>query len=243
MRSLWPTRPHALGPDLGPDRDAEIGLAVAPQSNGWSATPPPLREMPRGALPTAHLGGRPGHPIGRPAAARMALILLIVRPAVTVDCYHLDRFTAVLDGEVIVTSRQPLLEGARVLLRRGYDPDTRLTIRHAGSDRRGEKGLTASGRVRQPRRCAGRWPRPRGAGRRSVDRQGACLRRQLNIQIGDVRNGSSQGGNEMKRQVIAIMCSAMFAAWHDEFSRGLSSFYAGLLGIVLAKTQNLSTRP
>ena len=64
----------------------------------------------------------------------MALIVLIVRPAVTVDGYHLDRFTAVLDGEVIVTSRQPLLEGARVLLRRGYDPDTRLTIRHAGSD-------------------------------------------------------------------------------------------------------------
>ncbi|HEX6111073.1 MAG TPA: hypothetical protein VFZ10_02120 [Geminicoccaceae bacterium] len=47
---------------------------------------------------------------------------------------HLDRFDAYLNGELILTSRQPWLDGARELLRRGYPGDTLLTMRHAGKD-------------------------------------------------------------------------------------------------------------
>jgi hypothetical protein len=46
------------------------------------------------------------------------------------------RFTARLEstGELLVANtRQPLVDGARVLLARGFDPGTPLTMRHAGS--------------------------------------------------------------------------------------------------------------
>jgi hypothetical protein len=42
-------------------------------------------------------------------------------------------FTARLDGEVIVVSNQPLVDGARELLRRGHDPAELLTLRHQNS--------------------------------------------------------------------------------------------------------------
>jgi hypothetical protein len=45
------------------------------------------------------------------------------------------RFTARLEstGEVIASmTRQPLVDGARVLLARGFDPGTPLTMRHEG---------------------------------------------------------------------------------------------------------------
>ena len=42
---------------------------------------------------------------------------------------HVDRFEAWLDGELICISRQPRLDGARELLRRGYSPDTLMTTR------------------------------------------------------------------------------------------------------------------
>jgi hypothetical protein len=48
--------------------------------------------------------------------------------------FHLDRFDAYLDGELILVSRQPLYDGARELLRRGYRSGTLLTLRHAGKD-------------------------------------------------------------------------------------------------------------
>ena len=48
--------------------------------------------------------------------------------------FHLDRFDGYLDGELILTSRQPWHDGARELLRRGYPGDTLLTVRHAGGD-------------------------------------------------------------------------------------------------------------
>ena len=48
--------------------------------------------------------------------------------------FHLDRFDAWLDGELLVTSRQPLYAGARKLKERGVDPSTLLTIRHRGKD-------------------------------------------------------------------------------------------------------------
>jgi hypothetical protein len=62
---------------------------------------------------------------------------LVLRPHVEErgsDRFHLDRFDAYLDGELILTSRQPWCDGARELLRRGYPDDTLLTIRHAGKD-------------------------------------------------------------------------------------------------------------
>ena len=45
-----------------------------------------------------------------------------------------DRFDAFLDGELVVTSRQPRLDGARELLRRGYSPDALMTTRAEGRD-------------------------------------------------------------------------------------------------------------
>ena len=43
------------------------------------------------------------------------------------------QFRATLDGEHIVTSDRPLVDAARILLGRGYDPATPLTMRHIGS--------------------------------------------------------------------------------------------------------------
>ncbi|WP_426615361.1 hypothetical protein [Bradyrhizobium sp. McL0616] len=44
------------------------------------------------------------------------------------------RFVTTLDGVVILpSSHQPLLDAARVLLKRGYRPEQRLVMRHRGS--------------------------------------------------------------------------------------------------------------
>jgi hypothetical protein len=48
--------------------------------------------------------------------------------------FHLDRFDAYLNGQRILTSRQPWYGGARELLRRGYPGGTLLTLRDAGDD-------------------------------------------------------------------------------------------------------------
>ena len=48
--------------------------------------------------------------------------------------FHLDRFDAFLNGEPILTSRQPWYDGARELLRRGYPGNTLLTLGRAGKD-------------------------------------------------------------------------------------------------------------
>jgi hypothetical protein len=49
---------------------------------------------------------------------------------------HPNRFDAMLEGEteVLCTSSQPFLDGARKLLARGHSPQTILVMRHAGSD-------------------------------------------------------------------------------------------------------------
>ncbi len=59
-------------------------------------------------------------------------VRLILRPCPLTAAKHADKLDAYLDGHYIVTSREPLLDGARELLRRGYDPDTLLTTRHDG---------------------------------------------------------------------------------------------------------------
>ena len=62
-----------------------------------------------------------------------APLRLIAHPHRERGGYHLDRFDACLGGELITTSRQPLLDGARALLARGFDPDAMLTIRLGSS--------------------------------------------------------------------------------------------------------------
>jgi hypothetical protein len=42
------------------------------------------------------------------------------------------QFAAYLGDELVCTSRQPFLDGARELVRRGYDPTLLLTTRHEG---------------------------------------------------------------------------------------------------------------
>src|SRR5262245_37742356 len=56
-------------------------------------------------------------------------------------------FKAQIDGRLICTSRQPLLDAARVLLAEGFDADTYLVMRHVGS---ADESLSASiGRAAQ----------------------------------------------------------------------------------------------
>jgi hypothetical protein len=51
------------------------------------------------------------------------MIILQLRPHIEAGGYHLDRFDAFLDGEVITTSRQPVFDGARALIERGHHPE------------------------------------------------------------------------------------------------------------------------
>jgi len=65
------------------------------------------------------------------AASAKTAIRLVVAP----EGNSLGRFTARLEstGELLVTStRQPLVDGARVLLAQGYDAGALLTMRHEG---------------------------------------------------------------------------------------------------------------
>ena len=44
------------------------------------------------------------------------------------------RFDAHIDGRYILTSPSPLLDVARILIERGTDPESRIVMRHAGTD-------------------------------------------------------------------------------------------------------------
>jgi hypothetical protein len=57
------------------------------------------------------------------------LALLVIEPAGKAGL-----FVGRVGGEVVVRSRQPFLDGARVLLARGYDPATPYNMRHTNSD-------------------------------------------------------------------------------------------------------------
>ena len=46
--------------------------------------------------------------------------------------YHLDRFDAYLGDELITTSRQPIYDGARELLKRGHDPEALMCADQKG---------------------------------------------------------------------------------------------------------------
>ena len=68
----------------------------------------------------------------------MAIITLITKPHLqrrdAGQLVYIDKFEGRLDGELIVTSKQPRLDGARELLRRGYSPDALMTTRAEGRD-------------------------------------------------------------------------------------------------------------
>jgi hypothetical protein len=55
-------------------------------------------------------------------------IVLTIKPS-----GRAGRFLGYINDELIVTSRQPFLDGARALLARGYDPATPYNMRHANS--------------------------------------------------------------------------------------------------------------
>lgn len=57
------------------------------------------------------------------------MIELLIQPSKT-KAHH---YQAYLGDTVLCTSRTPFFEGARVLLSRGYDPNTGLTLRHRGA--------------------------------------------------------------------------------------------------------------
>jgi hypothetical protein len=46
-----------------------------------------------------------------------------------VECANSGRYVARVDGHDIVTTAQPLLDGARALIAQGYDPTRRLVMR------------------------------------------------------------------------------------------------------------------
>ena len=47
---------------------------------------------------------------------------------------HQDIYAAFLDDELIVQSRQPIFDGARALLKLGFDPESLMTARHETSN-------------------------------------------------------------------------------------------------------------
>jgi hypothetical protein len=62
-------------------------------------------------------------------------LLLTEKPLPTTASNEIASFFAVLEstGELVVVSHKPLVDGARELIARGFDPATPLTMRHAGN--------------------------------------------------------------------------------------------------------------
>jgi hypothetical protein len=56
-------------------------------------------------------------------------LILVIKPS-----DRAGRFLGYVRDVLIVTSRQPFLDGASALLARGYDPATPYNMRHANSD-------------------------------------------------------------------------------------------------------------
>src|SRR5262245_45037284 len=63
----------------------------------------------------------------RPPSETQAAMILSVRPAKS------GRFEARVGDRLLCTSRQPLLDAARIMLAEGVDPATPLTMRHERS--------------------------------------------------------------------------------------------------------------
>lgn len=56
------------------------------------------------------------------------MITMRLQPHIEPGGYHTDRFDAVVGGEVVVTSRQPVYDGARRLIEAGHDPDEQIMV-------------------------------------------------------------------------------------------------------------------
>jgi hypothetical protein len=128
-----------------------------------------------------------------------APLRLIAHPHLERGGYHLDRFDACLDGELITTSRQPLLDGARALLARGFDPDAMLTIRLASS--------AADSFRPKPIREWARWTiteRDRGGLQRTTWRPFADARGSHAVASPPGRNGLAEGERQPERPAAAL---------------------------------------
>jgi len=82
---------------------------------------------------------------------------LILRPSLTATVTRKnDKYDAYLDGAFIVTSRQPLFDGARALQKLGYADDSLLTMRHQDRNYDSFKPMTigelARGTIREDKR-------------------------------------------------------------------------------------------
>ena len=59
---------------------------------------------------------------------------LTLRPHSKPSGEYTGKFDASIGADFICRSREPLGDGARILLARGYNPETLITTRHAGKD-------------------------------------------------------------------------------------------------------------
>ena len=81
------------------------------------------------------------------------LPMAAIRLVVASEADSTGRFTAWLEstGDLLVAStRQPLVDGPRVLLAQGFDPGTPLTMRHEGSAHDSFRPLPNRVTVRRP---------------------------------------------------------------------------------------------
>jgi hypothetical protein len=104
----------------------------------------------------------------------MSPITLIIRPYRSPKSgkrIH-GKFEARLDGSLICVSRQPLLDGARVLAAEGVDPATPIAMRHEGNtfDALGSTvGLAAKLTVEESEKIGPRLARWKAFSRSDVD--------------------------------------------------------------------------
>ncbi len=81
-------------------------------------------------------------------------------------------FEARVGDRLVCTSRQPLLDAARVLVAEGLDPDSVIVMRHAGSGTvalSSKLGVAARLTVREDKTALTSWKaRPRDAGTRVI---------------------------------------------------------------------------
>jgi hypothetical protein len=84
----------------------------------------------------------------------MAELILEIHPG-KATLVQAQRYLGFIGEDLVVDSHQPFLDGARELLQRGYDPETILVMRHAGSKTdslRGKIGEAAKWTVTEPDR-------------------------------------------------------------------------------------------
>ena len=64
----------------------------------------------------------------------MMTLRLTLRPHSKPNGEYTGKFDASIGADFICRSREPLGDGARILLARGYNPETLISTRHAGKD-------------------------------------------------------------------------------------------------------------